>query len=280
VAAIKPSSHITTGGITLTIEKDGRRQTADFERAILCAGGSAYPTLGARGELFGGLASLGHMVLPQRPALAPLLADAGALKALRGLRFDACAVLLADGRRLAETHGNLIFTDWGLNGPAVMDLSHHVQALPGAALTLALDFTAFFKPQYEALLARARSEGLPAHVLLNAFFPPKAGQVFLKAAGISADAALDKPDEQALRRLNATLTDSRLKVKGTRGFEFSQLSAGGVPVTEADPLTLASRTVPGLFLAGETLDVVGPCGGFNLQFAFSSGALAGLAAAQ
>ena len=75
------------------------------------------------------------------------------------------------------------------------------------------------------------------------------------------------------------LQDTRLELKGVRDFEFCQVSAGGVPPADVDPLTLESRRVPGLYLTGETLDVVGPCGGYNLQYAFSSGALAGIAAA-
>ena len=86
-------------------------------------------------------------------------------------------------------------------------------------------------------------------------------------------------DDRTLERLIDHLKDTRFPVKGVRGFEYCQLSAGGVPVVEVDPQTLESRRVKGLFLTGETLDVVGPCGGFNLQYAFSSGALAGMAAA-
>jgi hypothetical protein len=83
-----------------------------------------------------------------------------------------------------------------------------------------------------------------------------------------------------MQKLERSLRDTRLAVSGVRGFKYCQLSAGGVPVTEVDPRTLESRTVPGLHLVGETLDVVGPCGGYNLQFAFASGALAGAAAAE
>ncbi|MGB8253135.1 MAG: NAD(P)/FAD-dependent oxidoreductase, partial [Anaerolineaceae bacterium] len=82
-----------------------------------------------------------------------------------------------------------------------------------------------------------------------------------------------------LERLIAMLKDTRIPVKGVRGFAYCQVSAGGVPVNEVDPQTLESRRVKGLFLTGETLDVVGPCGGYNLQYAFSSGALAGKASA-
>jgi predicted flavoprotein YhiN len=120
---------------------------------------------------------------------------------------------------------------------------------------------------------------MPLWVLLGAFFPPKAAITFLKNAGLPEETPLRQVSDHALERLIAQLKDTRLPVKGVRGWEYCQISAGGVPVTEVDPQTMESRRVKGLFLTGETLDVVGPCGGYNLQYAFSSGALAGKAAA-
>ncbi|MCJ7520065.1 MAG: NAD(P)/FAD-dependent oxidoreductase, partial [Anaerolineaceae bacterium] len=116
-------------------------------------------------------------------------------------------------------------------------------------------------------------------VFLSAFFPPKVAMVYIKNDRLPETITLCDVEKSKLESLVEKLKDTRLRVKGLRGFEYCQISAGGVPVTEADALTLESRRVKGLFLTGETLDVVGPCGGYNLQFAFSSGALAGMAAA-
>ena len=115
-------------------------------------------------------------------------------------------------------------------------------------------------------------------MLLGGFFPPKVGALYLRLAKLPEEARLDQVEERALERLLSSLGDTRLAVKGVRDFEYCQVSAGGVPVTEVDPHTLESRRLPGLYLTGETLDVVGPCGGYNLQYAFSSGAVAGRAA--
>ena len=120
---------------------------------------------------------------------------------------------------------------------------------------------------------------MPVRVFLDAFFPPKVALAYLKNARLAEDIPLRQVDDGALAQLVDQLKDTRLPVKGVRGFEYCQVSAGGVPVSEVDPYTLESRRVKGLFLTGETLDVVGPCGGYNLQYAFSSGALAGRAAA-
>jgi predicted Rossmann fold flavoprotein len=229
--------------------------------------------------LFPVLERLGHTVLPNRPALAPLLVDLGNLQPLQGVRLDVGATLWNGSQRLATTMGNLIFTQWGLNGPAVMDLSHHVSARPKATLELSLNLLAFFPEEFDHLLAQKRTSSIPLRVFLGAFFPPKVVMTYLKNARLSEETPLSHVSDNALARLIEKLKDTRLPVKGVRDFEYCQVSAGGVPVGEVDPCTLESRRVAGLFLTGETLDVVGPCGGYNLQYAFSSGALAGKAAA-
>ena len=272
--------HARGGGFALDLQgPQGARQAA-FERVILAAGGKAYPALGSRGELFPALERLGHTVTPKRPALAPVLAELGGLRPLQGVRLDVGASLWQGQTLLAHTAGNLIFTEWGLNGPAVMDLSHHVSARPGAALSLSLNLLEFHQAAFDDLLRRKRGEPFPLRVLLGAFFPPKVAPLFLRLAGLSPEALLNQVDPPALERLLALLRDTRLAVKGVRDFEYCQVSAGGVPVAEVDARTQESRRVAGLYLCGETLDVVGPCGGYNMQFAFSSGAVAGLAASR
>jgi len=248
------------------------------ERVVLAAGGKAYPNLGSRGELFPMLERLGHTVRPVQPALAPLLLELKALQRLQGVRVDVRARLWHGRESLGETTGNCIFTQWGMNGPAVMDLSHHVSTRAGADLRLELNFLPGSEAAVRELIARRRDTRVPLRVLLGAALPPKVPPVFLEMAGIAADAPLNTLSDAAVEKVLRLLTAHSVAVKGTRGFEFCQLSTGGVPVTEVEAATLQSRVVPGLYLAGEVLDVVGPCGGYNLQFAFSSGVIAGRAA--
>lgn len=273
------SVHHDRNTFFVRFSQDGKEEEKAFDRVIVSAGGTAYPSLGSRGELFPTLERLGHVVQPKRPALAPILADLGGLRSLQGIRLDMGVTLWNGSKRLAGASGNAIFTDWGLNGPAVMDISHSVSALPQADLELSLDMLAFFRDKFEHLLMQKRTTSMPAKVFLGAFFPPKAAAVFLKNAGLPEDILLQKVSDRALEGLIEQLQNTRLRVKGVRGFEYCQISAGGVPVTEVRPDTLESRRVTGLHLTGETLDVVGPCGGYNLQYAFSSGAVAGKAAA-
>ena len=266
-----------SGWAVLAASPEGRNEE-HFTKVIVSAGGRSYPSLGSRGELFPVLARLGHTVLPKRPALAPVLADMREYKALQGIRLDAGAVLLEGSQVLARTRGNLIFTEWGLNGPAVMDLSHHISARPNAALTLRLNLLEFHQAAFDNLLDRKRCTQIPLRVFLGAFFPPRAVDYFIQRLGQPDGVSLQDLDDGTLNGLTGMLQGLPFTVKGVKGFEFCQLSAGGVPVTEVDPVTLGSRILPGLYLCGETLDVVGPCGGYNLQFAFSSGALAGISA--
>jgi predicted Rossmann fold flavoprotein len=258
---------------------EGREKREPFDRVIVAAGGKAYPSLGSRGELFPALEQLGHTLIPKRPALAPVLADLQGMKPLLGVRLDAGAELWDGRERLALTAGNLIFTEWGLNGPAVMDLSHHISARPDRRLILSLNLLHFFESEFRSLLSKKRDTRLPIKVFLEAFFPPKAASLFPSLHIIDGDTPLNRIEEKPLQTLISSLEETRLPVKGVRGFEYCQLSAGGIPVTEVDPRTLESRVIKGLFLTGETLDVVGPCGGYNLHYAFASGALAGIAAA-
>ncbi len=266
-------------GFIIGYKKEDEDEEILFKQVIVAAGGKAYPTLGSRGELFPIIAQLGHTLLPKRPALAPVVADLGSLRALQGIRLDTGVTLWDGKKQLATAAGNLIFTQWGLNGPAVMDISHHISARPDAKLTLSLNLLEFYQSEFDDLLNQKRSEPMPVRVFLGAFFPPKVASLYLKIAHFPENVLLNQVDDKMLDLLIENLKNTRLQVKGVRGFEYCQVSAGGIPVTEVNPKTLESRLIKGLYLTGETLDVVGPCGGYNLQYAFSSGALAGLAAA-
>jgi predicted flavoprotein YhiN len=177
-----------------------------------------------------------------------------------------------------QTAGNMIFTEWGLNGPAVMDLSHLIPESPGDSYFLSLDLLHFIENAFFSLLALKRNAEIPVTLFLSAFFPPKVAQCYTRLAGFDEKTLMAELNDNSIQRMLSQLKDTRLKAKGVRGYKYCQASTGGVPVSEVKPTTLESRFHPGLFLTGETLDVVGRCGGFNLHFAFASGILAGRAA--
>jgi len=244
---------------------------------VVAAGGQAYPTLGSRGDLYPQLERLGHTLRPVHPALAPVVADVRSFHKLQGVRLDAVAQIWQAKTLLGQTTGNLIFTQWGFNGPAVMDLSHLVSTRAGKNLTLVLNLLpGEMELRLRQLLAQKRREPIPLRVLLGAVLPPKVPAWVLAAANLPVDLPMQSVSEPVLEDVLHRLMHLSASVQGVRGFEFAQVSTGGVPLAEVNPETMESNMVPGLYLAGETLDVIGPCGGFNLQFAFSSGAAAGL----
>lgn len=254
------------------------QRAVECETLLVAAGGAAYPTLGSRGQLFPMLKELGHTIHPVVPALAPVTCEMSAYSRLQGVRLDANVKLYEDQELLAETTGNLIFTSWGLNGPAVMDLSHHISTRPDARLHLALNPLFASETALRSLVREKRYTSTLLTILLGAALPPKLAMAVLPMAGLTIHAKVNEVSDAELEKLFALLTALPFKVTGVRGFEYCQVSAGGVPVSEVDPATMRSRVVPNLLLAGETLDVVGPCGGYNLQFAFSTGAIAGMGA--
>lgn len=267
--------HRLEGGFALRFPSGEPARERFFDKVVLAAGGKAYPALGSRGELFPVLEALGHSVVPLVPALGPLAVALGKFQALQGLRFDVGTAVYAGRQLLGASFGNAIFTARGLNGPGVMNVSHLAARHPDKNLRLVMDFCAPFEAELtEDALTRAKDTSLSC--FLYRFFPPKASRFFLEYAGLRADEQNMPLEVQAMQGILASLRAVSLPIVGVRGFDESQLSAGGVPVTEVSPESCESLRVPGLYLVGETLDVVGPCGGYNLHFAFTSGTLAGL----
>ena len=249
-----------------------------FDRVIIASGGKAYPELGSRGTLFPVLAHLGHTVQPIFPALAPILTDRKPIQKLKGVRLDAGVKLFARKKLLGETLGNIIFTDWGINGPGVMDISHLAAQNPYLDLYLVIDFLLPHAKYISILKENRNLKSVAFSILLGSVLPAKLIQPVFTNLNLSLDAGTEELGEINVRRILQALGGFKVEVKGTRGFEYSQASTGGIYPGEVDEASLQSRLLPGIFFAGEVLDVVGPCGGYNLQWAFSSGFLAGCSA--
>jgi len=250
------------------------------DRLIAAAGGAAGARLGGTESGYTLLEPLGHRRTALYPALVQLRVADGATRALKGVRAQAVTELLDGEKTLARSEGEVQFTETGLSGPAVFELSR-AASVRGPGLALRLDLL----PQMDggALLSllRARRDGFPAlesGELLTGVLHNRLGRVLVKAAGIAPAAPLSSLDGGALTRVARTVKAFPLIFAGTQGFDSAQVTAGGLQTDGFNPETMESRLCPGLYACGELLDVDGDCGGFNLQWAWSSGRLAGSAA--
>jgi predicted Rossmann fold flavoprotein len=247
------------------------------DRVILCCGGLAAGKLGGSKSGYQLLESLGHSCTKLYPALVQLRTDPTWVKSLKGVRADAALTLRAGDRVLAQTAGEVQFTEYGISGPAVFELSRHAAAGPTGQV-LELDLLRTLEPgALEQLLAKRQQtmSGLTLENLLTGTVHNRLGRTLIRAAGYDLNApvtGLRAPDR---KKIAATVHRFCLPVTGNQGMDAAQVTAGGIRTREFDPETLESRLVPGLYAAGEVLDIDGDCGGWNLQWAWSSGYLAG-----
>ncbi|MDD2522224.1 MAG: aminoacetone oxidase family FAD-binding enzyme [Anaerolineaceae bacterium] len=266
---------VREGQFELKLNWNERKTVERFDKLVVAAGGRAYPELGSKGSLFPAIERMGHTVQTLTPALGPIFVELGAFKMLKGQRFDAVTSVYMDGERLGSTFGNLIITEKGFNGPGVMNLSHFVGLHPGKNLELQVNFLApFWEGMAEELADLEKARGSLRGLLLRAL-APKAVDFFLEQAQIAPGTPIKSVEGEQLLRILRVATDNRFRIVGAGDFKNSQVTVGGVSVNEVDPLTFESKIVPGLYLVGESNNVAGPCGGYNLHYAFGSGILTG-----
>ena len=253
------------------------------DRLVLATGGKALPKTGSDGAGYAFARALGHSITDRVfPALVPLVLDpACPLRALAGLTRPMRIELRAGtGKRLLEFTNSTLCTHFGLSGPAVMDISRHF--LDARHHDPAAHLVACFLPEAsrEALERDLLALG-PRRVRTwaRALLPERLAEALAAAAGVPPETPGANLKKDARRALLAALLAFPLPVTADRGFTHAEVTAGGVPLDEIDPRTMASRRCPGLFLCGEILDADGRIGGFNFQWAWASGHLAGVAAA-
>ncbi|MBQ7887606.1 MAG: aminoacetone oxidase family FAD-binding enzyme [Clostridia bacterium] len=244
-----------------------------FAPVVICAmGGSASPHLGTDGAGVRLLKTLGHSASRQVPALVQLRCDHGALRSLKGIRVQAALTLEIDNQTAAQETGELLFADYGVSGVCVFQLSGRTaQALDQKQdVRLLVNFL----PEIHAIPAWLHARiaargGQSALGLFTGVFPRLLTMALLKEAGVSPDAQACGLREAQISTLDKAISAFALPVTGTQGFKNAQVTRGGIQLDEVDPGTMASRLFDGLYILGETLDVDGPCGGYNLHFAFA-----------
>ncbi|MEZ6110690.1 MAG: NAD(P)/FAD-dependent oxidoreductase [Pirellulaceae bacterium] len=289
------------GKFRLTTE----HRTLDAANVLLTTGGKSYPGSGTRGDGYAWAASFGHTIVEPRPALAPITTHAEWVTRLRGVTIEdvglrvmsrdgaapvdsaTMALIARDPRRvkgkgsavLAEQRGSFLFTHFGLSGPAVLDVSRAVSSHPRPReLDLVCDFFPIAaREELEAELREATTADgrRPVLAQVSRWIPRRLAEAIFEQAGLPFEQRLSEFSKRARNEILERVKATRIPIAGTMGFRKAEVTAGGVSLAEVDSRTMQSKLVPGLYFAGEVLDLDGPIGGYNFQSAFATAWLAG-----
>lgn len=248
------------------------------DRVIVAGGGCAQPKLGSDGSTWALLTALGHQMVKPKPALTQIITDTAPIKGLSGIRVRTQVKITRHGRDVYAESGELLFADYGVTGVCVMQCARYAASgdVLHIDLTRAMGFEASNEFRDELHRRRKAWANRSQSELLTGLCVPKLGNALFQAAGINPRGLCSQLDIGYIDRLVHCVNDFTLDIKGVKGFDSAQVTAGGIAVDTFDPVTMESRLAPGIHAAGEVLDADGDCGGFNLMFAFGSGLLAGL----
>ncbi len=261
-------------------------ETFTTPQVLVTVGGAAAPSLGGSAEGYRLLTALGYDKTPLFPSIVQVRTATDYVRSVKGVRLDAAVTLCRDGKAVAQATGEVLFADYGISGPAVMAISRHVgdwERQKKGPMTAVLDLLPDWNESdlTVRLIERANLPGRTLEDLFTGLLHKRLGQTVLRVAGIgplTREAHTLTAAEAALAA--ATVKGWVLPVTGTQGFGGAQVTAGGIDTAAFDPATMVSRRHPGLYAAGEVLNVDGDCGGYNLQFAWSSAAVAARAMAK
>lgn len=258
---------------------DGQEYLGDS--VIIATGGMSYPGTGSTGDGSRLAAKLGHHVVKELPALVPLETEDEWVKELQGLALkNVRATLLSDGKKVSDMFGEMLFTHFGVSGPIILSLSRQAaqELAAGRFAELELDLKpALAMEQLDARLLRDFEKYQNKEIKngMRDLLPARLIEPVLDAAYLKPDRPVHTVTREERHKLAAVLKGLPMIISGTRPIAEAIVTAGGVDVKEIDPKTMESKLVRGLYFAGETLDIDGYTGGYNLQAAFSMGAAAG-----
>ncbi len=246
------------------------------DKLIIACGGMAAPKLGGTMDGYELLKALGHSRTALYPSLVQIKTDNTYPRALKGIKTDARVSIISGNRDIRSSFGEVLFTEYGLSGPAIFEISRFVSTEKGLSVSLDLMPEHGESDIADLLFKRLKNaKNLNCENFLTGFLNKRLGQMVLKYAGIGLAIPCSSLTNDIIHKIVKSIKDFRLPVTGTTGFENAQVTAGGIRTSEFYSETLESRLCPGLFAAGEVLDIDGRCGGYNLQWAWSSGMLAG-----
>ncbi len=272
----------------LNIEREGHEfllrteEKKDYccSKVIVAAGGLAAPKQGSDGSGLKMLRRLGHTIVEPFPALVQLRAEGRFLKQVSGVRIDAKGELFSEGRKVTGEIGEFLFTDYGVSGIPVFQMSRYAveSVMQGRKTQLLLDFFPHMSENELQILWYERiryGEGKTAVELFTGLLNNKLSNALITEMKLSPQIPAKKLSNQENSKILKRLKCFPITITGSNGFENAQVSAGGICTEEVNPDTMESKLVKGLYLTGEILDIDGTCGGYNLQWAWTTGAVAG-----
>lgn len=252
-----------------------------FDYVIVASGGKAAKIHGTDGDSYDLLKMLGHTVTPIAPALVSLNCS-DFTKSLKGIRSVCGVELIIDGKPEYKNFGEVQFTDYGLSGIPIMQLSRFVSMSPSNNIQIYLDLTPDFSKEklHEYLISRREKDTGLCENMLSGIINKQLCITVMKECNIAVNGRVNALSDEKINALSEILKCWKINVKNSRSFEYAQATAGGVKCSEFYPETMESRLVDGVYCCGEALDVDGDCGGYNLQWAWSSGRTAGRSIAE
>ena len=255
---------------------EAKGENVECDKLIIACGGLAGTKLGGSMSGYKLLRSLGHSCTKLRPTLVQLKSGWAGCPSLKGVRANCHAEILHNGEVTAQSIGQLQFTEYGLSGPVIFEVSRDV-CQGGGDWACRLDFLPeISEEELRRELFRRRETNLPVSELLTGILHNRLGRVLTQSAGLTPNALVRDLSDWEIGQAVSAMKALEVSLTEPMGMDSAQVTAGGIVTSEFDEKTMESRLVPGLYACGEVLDIDGDCGGYNLQWAWSSGRLAGL----
>ncbi|MBQ5591100.1 MAG: NAD(P)/FAD-dependent oxidoreductase [Clostridia bacterium] len=252
-----------------------------FDKVIVACGGKSSPHLGSDGSGYDLLKKFGHKTTELSPAITQIKTETEFVKQLKGIKIDALCSIFVNDKLIRSEYGQVLFADYGLSGPPIFQLSRIASKNYDKNCYITLDFlNEFSENQVYDLIIKTLNQPftypLKAENLLSLILNKRLGQIIVKSCGYKLDKDAYELSDKEIRIISKKIKNFKLNVKGVNGFQNAQVTAGGLDTCDFDDKTMQSKLIKNLYAIGEILDIDGDCGGFNLQWAFSSGYIAAM----
>ncbi len=255
-----------------------------FDKVIVACGGMSSPHFGSDGSGYALLCKFGHQKTKLSPAITQITTENKYTRPLKGIKCNANVTAFSGKTMLREEYGQVLFAEYGVSGPPIFQLSSYFRDASTSDMRIEMDFfpeytfgevcNTLFKIQSNSFM-----DDLTAENFLVPMLHKKIGQIIIKSCDLPLSLAVDMIPPHTIKKIANTLKHFPLRVSGTKSFANAQVTLGGIKSKDFSPLTMESKLKRGIYACGEILDVTGDCGGYNLQWAFSSGFIAGRSAA-